>query len=173
MITKTIKVILQITCVAIVAVAYNDLTNALPVAVKINENVVLKEIKNDLKSLNAPQKKVPELANAVYTSHQSTGLNPKLIIALMCTESKFNVGAVGPVNKTKIRFVGLMQTPTATHFSDVDTLHGARILKEKLAITDQDLRRALALYKGGINPAAFRQADQVMLLYQELQKKEI
>ena len=173
MITKTIKTLAQIVSVGFVILAYNDLTNALPVAVKINENAVLKEIKNDLRSLNAPQKKVPELANAVYTSHQSTGLNPKLIIALMCTESKFNVSAVGPVNRTKIRFVGLMQTPTATHFSDVDTLHGARILKEKLAITDQDLRKALALYKGGNNSTAFRQADDVLKLYSKLAKNDI
>jgi hypothetical protein len=173
MITKTIKVIIQITCVAFVVVAYNDLTNALPVAVKINENTVIKEIKNDLTSLNAPQKKVPELANAVYTSHQSTGLNPKLIIALMYTESKFNKDAIGPQNKTNIRYKGLMQTPYTSSFSDVDTLHGARILKEKLEMTDQNLREALALYKGGRNSIARGQADQVLKLYSMLQRNEL
>ena len=171
MITKTIKVVCTTICIAIVAVAYNDLTNALPVAVKIKENVVLKDIAKDLTSLKAPQKKIVELSEAVYTAHQSTGLNPKLITSLMYTESKFNKNAVGPNNRTNINYKGLMQTPTATSFSDVDTLHGARILKEKLEITDHDLRKALALYKGGINPTAFRQADVVLALYQDLQHK--
>lgn len=173
MITKTIKVIAQIASIALVVIAYNGLTNALPVAVKINENVVIKEIKNDLESLKAPTKKVPELANAVYISHQSTGLSPKLIIALMYTESKFNKDAVGPQNRTNIRYKGLMQTPSATCFSDVDTLHGARILKEKLERTNDNLREALALYKGGRNSTARGQADQVLKLYSMLQKNEI
>ena len=173
MITKTIKVIAQIASIALVVIAYNGLTNALPVAVKINENVVIKEIKNDLESLKAPTKKVPELANAVYTSHQSTGLSPKLIIALMYTESKFNKDAVGPQNRTNIRYKGLMQTPSATCFSDVDTLHGARILKEKLERTNDNLREALALYKGGRNSTARGQADQVLKLYSMLQRNEL
>lgn len=173
MITKTIKVISQITCIVIVIMAYNNLTNSLPVAVKIQENVVIKEIKEDLTSLKADTQKLSELANAVYTAHQSTGLNPKLITSLMYTESRFNIKATGPVNRTKIRYKGLMQTPTATWFSDVDTLHGARILKEKLEITDNNLRKALALYKGGNNPVAFRQADQVLKLYHKLQERVV
>ncbi|HQF37393.1 MAG TPA: lytic transglycosylase domain-containing protein [Candidatus Dojkabacteria bacterium] len=168
MITKTIKVISQITCIVIVIMAYNNLTNSLPVAVKIQENAVIEEIKEDLTKLNADKRKVQEIANAVYTAHQSTGLNPKLIVSLMYTESNFKINAIGPQNRTKIRYKGLMQTPTATWFSDVDTLHGARILKQKLEISDFNLRKALALYKGGNNPVAFRQADQVLKLYSEL-----
>ena len=169
MITKTIKVVCTTICIAIVTVAYVNLTNALPVAVKIQENVVLKEIKKDLVKLKAPEKKIGELANAVYTSHQSTGFNPKLIVALMYTESKFNKDAIGPPNRTNIRYKGLLQTPTYTSFSNVDTLHGLMILKEKLEITDHDLRKALALYKGGLNPTALGQADVVLALYQNLQ----
>jgi hypothetical protein len=143
--------------------------NSLPVAVKIQENVAIKEIKKDLETLNAPDKKIPEYANSIYIAHQSTGISPKLITSLMKTESNFNIDAIGPPNRTKIRYKSLMQTPTATWFSDVDTLHGARILKEKLEITNHDLRKALALYKGGDNPVAFRQADMVLALYQKLQ----
>jgi len=168
MIMKTTKAIVQIACIVVVAISYNNLTNSLPVAVKIQENVVIMEIKNDLVALNAPTKKIPELSNAVYTAHQSTGLNPKLITSLMYTESNFNTGAIGPANKTKIRYKGLMQTPSATWFSDVDTLHGARILKEKLVIADNNLRKALALYKGGNNPTALRQADEVLKVYSRL-----
>lgn len=173
MITKTIKIISQIICVVIVGLAYNNLANSLPVAVKIQENVLIKEIKEDLQSLKAPEKNIPELANAVYTAHQSTGINPKLITSLMYTESKFKSKAVGAQNWTNIRYKGLMQTPTATWFSDVDTLHGARILKQKLEYTNNDLRTALACYKGGKNPVAFRQADEVLKIYSNLQRNSV
>lgn len=169
MMKTALTTVFQIVCLCFLVVAYNNLTNSLPVAVKIEkENVVIKEIKNNLVALNAPTKKIPELTNAVYTAHTSTGLNPKLITSLMYTESNFKTRATGPVNKTKIRYKGLMQTPTATWFSDVDTLHGARILKEKLAIANNDLRKALALYKGGNNPVALRQADEVLKVYHNL-----
>jgi soluble lytic murein transglycosylase-like protein len=173
MLTKTVKMIGQIISFGFIVVAYSDLTNALPVAVKIKENVVFEEIKKDIKSLEPSVSRLTELSNAVYTSHQSTGLNPKLIIALMYTESGFNKNAIGPKNRTNIRYKGLMQTPSATHFSDVDTLHGARILREKLQITDQNLREALALYKGGRNSIARGQADHVLKIYHQLQKREI
>jgi len=168
---KSVTTVFQVVSLCFLVVAYNNFVNSLPVAVKIQENVVIKEISKDLIALKAPPKKIQEYANAIYMTHQSTGINPKLITSLMKTESNFNTEALGPPNRTSIRYKGLMQTPTATFkFSDVDTLHGARILKEKLEITDQDLRKALALYKGGLNPVAFRQADQVLALYSNLQK---
>lgn len=171
MITKTtiVKRIVQIVCVVLVGIAYNDLINTLPVAVKINEYVVLIQIKNDLADLNAPQNDIVELSNAIYASHQSTGIHPKLITALMYTESNFNKKAIGPENWTGIRYKGLMQTPTATYYSDVDTLHGSRILKEKLSMANHDLRTALAMYKGGKNPMAFKQADEVLTVFRRLQ----
>ena len=165
--------VFQVVSLCFLVVAYNNFVNSLPVAVKIQENIVINEIKNDLTSLKAPEKKVIEYANAIYIAHQSTGINPKLITSLMRTESNFNIDAIGPPNRTKIRYKSLMQTPTATWFSDVDTLHGARLLKEKLEISDHDLRKALALYKGGLNPVAFRQADEVLALYQKLQSRGI
>lgn len=174
MLTKTVKAIIQIIGFGFIMIAYSDFINALPVAFKIGENAVIEEIRKDIKKLDPlSTSKLTELTNAVYTSHQSTGLNPKLIIALMYTESGFNKNAIGPKNRTNIRYKGLMQTPNATHFSDVDTLYGARILREKLKITNQDLREALALYKGGRNSLARRQADHVLKIYKQLQKKEV
>lgn len=162
---------LQIVMLCFLVVAYNNLVNSLPVSVKLKENVVIQEIKQDLVILKAPKKEVQELTNAVYIAHQSTGISHKLITSLMCTESNFDKNAIGPDNRTGIRYKGLLQTPIATfRFSDVDTLHGARILKEKLEITDYDLRRALALYKGGDNPMALRQADEIIKLYRKLQR---
>lgn len=170
MIEKIISRTIQLICVVFVVLAFQNFSMGLPVAVHIEENnVVLTEIKNDLKKLNAEKNKIPDLANAVYIAHESTGLNPKLITALMKTESRFRVDAIGPPNKTNIRYKGLMQTPTATlMFSDVDVLHGARILKQKLEYSNNDLRIALACYKGGKNPVAFRQADEVLKLYAKL-----
>ena len=164
-----LTVILQITCLCFLIMAFNNFSIALPVAVKIEkENIILIEIKKDLMDLKAPYWKISDLSNAVYTAHTSTGLNPKLITSLMYTESNFKTDAIGPINRTKIRYKGLMQTPTATWFSDVDTLHGARILKEKLLITNNNLRLALALYKGGDNPVAKKQADYVLKVYKNL-----
>ncbi len=171
---RTVLTIIQVVCLCLSVAAYNNLTKVLPVAVKIEqENKIISTIKKDLHELNAPPHKIPELANAVYIAHQSTGLNPKLVVSLMYTESNFKTNAVGPQNRTKIRYKGLMQTPTATWFSDVDVLYGARILKQKLEISDFDLRKALALYKGGNNRVAFRQADQVLKLYSELQRRDV
>jgi len=169
-----ILVPLQVMVVIMIAIAYNDLNTSLPVAVKIQkENKIITEIKNDLVRLEAPDNKIQELAEAVYTANQSTGVDHKLIISLMYTESNFNVKATGPPNRTNIRYKGLMQTPTATLFSNVDTLHGVMILKKKLEITDFDLRKALALYKGGNNPVAYRQADQVIKLYKKLKEFDV
>jgi hypothetical protein len=165
---KIVMTISQLVCLCFLVVAYNNFSTNLPVAVKIEKNVIIKEIKQDLMALNAPTKKIPELTNAVYIAHQSTGLNPKLITSLMYTESNFNNNALGPTNKTKTRYKGLMQTPTATWFSDVDTLHGARILVEKLEISNYNLRKALALYIGGNSPTAYRQADRVLRIYNQL-----
>jgi len=168
---KIVTTTFQLVVVCFLIVTYHNFSKNLPVAVKIieKENVILTEIKNDLKILNVHENRIPELAHAVYIAHQSTGLNPKLIIALMKTESNFKNNAIGPVNRTRIRYKGLMQTPVATlEFSDVDTLHGARILKQKLEISNNNLRKALALYKGGNNPTAYRQADQVLSVYMNL-----
>jgi len=166
---KLVTTTFQIVALLFLIGTYNNFSMNLPVAVKIEKNVVLNEIKQDLKRLNADRRKIPELANAVYIAHQSTGLNPKLITALMKTESEFKINAIGPANRTRIRYKGLMQTPTATlQFSDVDVLHGARILKQKLEFSRNNLRMALALYKGGNNPVAYRQADQVLKVYSTL-----
>ncbi len=152
----------------VVVITYSNLINSFPVSAKVKENVIINEIRNDLTKLKAPKKIVPELTNAIYIAHQSTGLNTKLITSLMYTESNFNKNAIGPNNRTGIRYKGLLQTPTATWFSDVDTLHGVRILKEKLEITNYNLRNALTLYKGGNNPKALRQADEIIVLYEKL-----
>ncbi|MFA7202709.1 MAG: lytic transglycosylase domain-containing protein [Candidatus Caldatribacteriota bacterium] len=162
-------IISYIMCLLIVFLNINNLTSSLPIVIKIKENTIIEEIKKDLTFLNAPKEKLDNLANAIFIANQSTDINYKLIISLMYTESNFDYTAIGPKNRTKIRYKGLMQTPTATWFSDVDTLHGARILKNKLKIANNDIKLALALYKGGNNNTAKKQAKKVLELYKTLQ----
>ena len=101
------------------------------------------------------------MAQAIELASERTNINPILLACLLQTESGFNPKAVSEKN-----YKGLMQTPTATFkWADVDILHGARILEEKLRLTRGDIVLALALYKGGNNPMAKRQANQVLALY--------
>jgi hypothetical protein len=168
---KAIITVTQFACVVFLISTYNGLIESLPVPIKLaKENPVVMEIKKDLTNLGASQKKIPEFANAIYTSHQATGINPKLITALMKTESNFNKDALGPQNRTSIRYKGLMQTPSMSGFVDADVLHGVRILEQKLKSTNYDVRKALALYKGGDNDVGRKQADTVLALYHKLQK---
>jgi len=169
MMKKAIILIIQIACVVFLITTYNGLINVMPIPIKLaKENPIVTEIKNDLNKLGAPQEKISELSKAVFTSHQATGLNSKLIVALMYTESGFDKNAKGPPNRTNIRYRGLMQTPFTSGFADADILHGVRILEQKLKFTNYDLRNALALYKGGNNNIARQQADEVLRIYRQL-----
>jgi soluble lytic murein transglycosylase-like protein len=166
-----VAILMQLVCIYFLVSEYNEFNKALPVPVKIiKENPVETEIQKDLSKLKAPEKQIPELTKAVLASHQATGINPKLILALMKTESNFKQDAIGPENRTKIRYKGVLQTPTASWFTDVDTLHGVRILQQKLKETNNDLPKALALYKGGNNKVAHSQAKYVLTLYKQLQE---
>jgi hypothetical protein len=165
-----IIVAIQLLCLITTIMSANSFVNDLPIAIKVKEDSIVGEIKDCLKYLKAPQKDIQNLANAIFIASQSTQINYRLITALMYTESSFNKTAIGPENRTKIRYKGLMQTPTATWFSDVDTLHGARILKDKLKISNNNIKNALMFYKGGKNPTAHKQAEIVLKLYEELQR---
>lgn len=128
---------------------------------KIEVKQQTSQLENVLSSLKCPVRKVKEVAQAIELASDQTNLNSILLACLLQTESGFNPKAVSEKN-----YKGLMQTPTATFkWADVDILHGARILEEKLKLTKGDIVLALALYKGGNNPMAKRQANQVLALY--------
>ena len=121
-------------------------------------------IETVLKELGCPKDRLKEIAKAVEISSEQTNINPYLLSVLMFTESNFNFKAVSNKN-----YQGLMQTPTATkQWADVDILHGARILQEKLKITKGNMYEALSLYKGGKNHVARTQARNVIVLYQKI-----
>lgn len=124
-------------------------------------------IKVVLKDLGCPENKLKEISNAVILASNQTKLNPYLLSALMFTESNFNFKAISNKN-----YQGLMQTPTATkEFSDVDVLHGARILEQKLKLTSGNIYEALSLYKGGRNKVAKKQARDVIVLYKKIMER--
>lgn len=108
-----------------------------------------------------------KMADAIVNSSLQTSINPYLIATIASTESDFIATAISPVG-----YKGVMQTPTATmRYVDVDFLHGARILQDKLLYTKGDLRLALTLYKGGNNKVAKQQADYVLKLYKTVLEK--
>jgi len=141
------------------------------IIIPINMNIAVMEdttISKNLERLGAPKERINELSSAIRLASRETNINENLILALMYTESSFNPNARSYGNGGKYK--GLMQTPTASFiYADVDALHGARILKDKLRITDGRLLDALALYKGGRNKVAYRQAQETLNLYKLLE----
>lgn len=124
-----------------------------------------------LQILQCPTDKIDAISKAINNASQLTEISPLLIATLLQTESNFNPKAVSTAN-----YKGLMQTPTATYeFADVDVLHGARILQQKLRMSRGDLRQALIYYKGGVTPGgiiiASGQADDVIRRLENLKIK--
>jgi soluble lytic murein transglycosylase-like protein len=120
--------------------------------------------------LKCPEAKVKKITEGIIRGAKAIGVKPELILAILFTESRFNMQAV-----SRKGYKGLMQTPWASkEYADVDILYGARILEEKMHYPQAnrngrlDIRTVLALYKGGLSSEAFKQADEVMRLYSQL-----
>jgi len=116
----------------------------------------------------APKDQIETLSRAVTNACKVANrqISPALVVSLMDTESGFRKDAVSSEG-----YMGLMQTPWAsTKWPDVDILIGVRILEEKLRRTNNNLPLALALYKGGDNRLAHRQAGETLRIYQDLLK---
>jgi hypothetical protein len=56
-------------------------------------------------------------------------------------------------------------------YPNVDVLHSAMILKDKMRIADGNLLKAISLYKGGDNPVARKQARVVLQVYNQVSKQ--
>lgn len=135
--------------------------------IQVQSKYEVSPLQSLLRELKCPEKKVVEIASAIQLASNETGVNPYLLGVLLSTESTFNYRA-----KSYKGYVGLMQTPSATmKFPDVDILHGARILQEKLKLTDGNLLKALSLYKGGNNPVAKKQANECLSLYKRMMER--
>jgi len=143
----------------------HDFYISLPVPVEIKGGGQTERIEKLLVAAGAPENRIPVLVDAIATASSSTGFNPALLVALIKTESTFKREAISPKG-----YKGEMQTPSATRFSEVNILYGAKILEEKMGYANGDLLLALALYKGGNNPMAKRQAKETFNLYRHLAK---
>jgi soluble lytic murein transglycosylase-like protein len=146
-----------------------SLNLSMPIPVYVKSDPLVAEAKTALYHLGAPTNKIEKFSVAIGNAAKLTDFSPTLLVALMYTESTFKETAVSPKN-----YKGLMQTPKATFvYSDVDILYGSRILRDKMSDAKGDLPLALALYKGGNNPAAKRYAKECLQIYNNLKKKRI
>src|SRR5207253_7709128 len=68
-------------------------------------------------------------------------------------------------------YSGLMQTPGMSGYIDLDVRWGVRILKEKLELANYDLKTAIALYKGGNNRLARKQAEEFMRRWRKVSRR--
>jgi soluble lytic murein transglycosylase-like protein len=124
-------------------------------------------ISKTLKDLGAPDEQIESLTESIRFVAYTTDVKEELIIALIKTESNFNLKARSSKN-----YQGLMQTPSATFvYADVDILHGTRILQDKLKFANGNLFLALCYYKGGDNPQARAYALETLNLYNKLLEK--
>jgi hypothetical protein len=95
---------------------------------------------------------IAEAVNAAV--EENPDLNGFMILCLMKTESDYDRKAISHKG-----YSGLMQTPGMSGYIDLDVRWGVRILKEKLDLAKCDLKKAIALYKGGNNRLARKQAE--------------
>jgi soluble lytic murein transglycosylase-like protein len=164
MVIRGLLICISIFCIA---AGIHTILSVAPVQFTIKEQN-LSNLQTALYQAGAPDSRIPELALAVHKASQSTGINPYLLVALTKTESRFNYSAKSPKN-----YKGLLQTPWASmKWADVDILHGARILEDKLRISKGNMEHALALYKGGDNKQAHKQAKEVLVVYRFLKKSQ-
>ncbi len=98
---------------------------------------------------------IAEAVNAAV--EENPDLNGFVILCLMKTESNYDRKAISHKG-----YSGLMQTPGMSGYIDLDVRWGVRILKEKLELANYDLKKAIALYKGGNNRLARKQAEEFM-----------
>jgi soluble lytic murein transglycosylase-like protein len=166
-ITMLFEIILLIVGLSFLSYSTYNFSKVLPVPIVIEKkpDKVFIEARNALRVLNAPNNRFDDLAHAVTNASKMTNLSPSLIVSLMYTESEFKYTAV-----SKKGYRGLMQTPWASHYADVDILYGCKILKDKLYEANNDLLFALALYKGGNNPEAKKYAKETHKLYLKVKK---
>lgn len=105
-----------------------------------------------------------KMANAFYNAGIITELNPVLIACLAYTESNFKLDAKSYAYPDKYK--GIMQTRNVDYDADIDIMRGAKHLRRNYDRV-QNMQKALALYKGGDNPVAHKQAKRVLDLYKE------
>lgn len=124
-------------------------------------------LRESLEYLRCPRYKILQVKSGIESASNSTGISQLLLASLLYTESGFRYGPIS--NKG---YIGIAQTPYASiKYPEVDIMHGAMILKDKLRYAKGNIFVALTLYKGGRNPVARKQARQVIQVYNSLIEK--
>ena len=138
----------------------------IPQPVRISkEDTRLTEIRQALRILGRDEK----YANDLFLSAQVAKMDPVKWACNIETESNFKIDA-----KSNKNYKGLGQTPKAvmkTGYEVGDLVYAACIYNDKLKFTKGDHHLALAMYKGGNNPAAHKCANKVEDLYAKVKSK--
>jgi len=165
---NTLKMVFTLLIVVLGGIQFNGLSNLIqPVASSPVEPDRPNLIRASLVFLGCPGSKLHQIQHGIEISSSKTGIGGVLLTSLLFTESNFRLSATSPKG-----YRGIAQTPTASMiYPEVDILHGAMILKDKLRITNNNMFEALSLYKGGRNPEARRQAQQVIHIYTNLMRR--
>lgn len=111
-----------------------------------------------------------QYAPSISLAAHQTMLSPELLMALIQTESGFDILSVSSKG-----YKGLMQIPHNVFDPDVNILIGAKILREKLTLANGNLEQAIILYKGYKHDQSRGkiQARKAINLYRLLQKMEV
>lgn len=119
-----------------------------------------------MQSLGFPK----SLATSVVFAAQRTNLEPDFLVALIFTESNFDVKAVSSKG-----YHGLGQIAYKIYDPDTNLLITAKMFNEKLAMAKGDVVRAIVLYKGygGDYARGKLQAEKVLSLYHRLRHMEV
>lgn len=120
-------------------------------------------LRESLIYLQCPRQTILSVENGITIATAKTGIGGLLLASLLYTESNFRTTDISHKG-----YRGIAQTPTASMIPEVDILHGAMILKEKLYLAKGNMLTALQLYKGGYNTEARKQAYNVMVVYSNL-----
>lgn len=144
-----------ILCICIVNIFRIETKMLIPIIISTTNSTISKLNSIGVKNNN-------NLANIIDFAADRYDLSPDFIIALTQTESGFNENAIS--NKG---YKGLMQIPVKVP-SDANILIGSRIFREKMALTDGDVEKAICLYKGYRigSKDGIKQAKKVIRLFQ-------
>lgn len=143
----------------------SDFQQSLPQPVCIEEDTRLTEVRKALKLLGKDQK----FATPLYQSAVASSIDPLLWTCNIQCESEFKITA-----KSNKGYKGLGQTPQAamkTGYELADLTYAACVYQEKVKIAKGDTKLAWALYKGGNNPAAKKEAEKVFVLHRKLKEQ--
>jgi soluble lytic murein transglycosylase-like protein len=162
---KTITVALLTTATFSIFSSVNDFHNALPTPVQFKEDARLTTAKQALFYLD----KDPKYARPIYLSAIAGDIDPDFWAFVVNSESEFLMTA-----RSNKGYKGFAQTPKAvmkTGYEVADLTYGACVFKEKMIVAKGNKKLALALYKGGNNPQAHKQAEEVFKNYNKYKEK--